>query len=313
MEDEDKKDMNFNIYYLNFSKVYEISMMINNVIVSGIQREKVDENETFKRTNASLTAYLGNIKSVIGAAQGEKSVKSSKLIESLDVITTKSILLREIISKCKNINEFTNCKEGDLVKIDKLRLSILDEDNLKGARLLRKNALKGLSIQNAEMSFDLNNLFSSALQDASYILKGVLDGKKESEVVILKIPLEIEDEFENKYNVYDLLIGRLSVIGVYKGTVDVDFIKTNTIDFTNLGAQQPVTDGKVIQSSTKQNIPVQNSSTQLMDKGTTLHFIDIIALIQDIKFEPPNEEIIIQSQSIFKRFWNFIRLGGRDK
>jgi hypothetical protein len=101
MLDEDKEQMNFNIYYLNFSKVYEISMMINNVLVSGIQREKVDENITFKKTNASLTAYLGSIKSVIGAEYGDKSLKSSKLIESLDVITTKSILLREIIIKCK--------------------------------------------------------------------------------------------------------------------------------------------------------------------------------------------------------------------
>jgi len=31
-----KKETDFNIYYLNFSKVYEMSMMINNVIVLGI-------------------------------------------------------------------------------------------------------------------------------------------------------------------------------------------------------------------------------------------------------------------------------------
>ena len=33
-------DKCFNIYYLNLSKVYEISMMINNTIVTSIQREK---------------------------------------------------------------------------------------------------------------------------------------------------------------------------------------------------------------------------------------------------------------------------------
>lgn len=30
---EKKKSRDFNIYYLNFSKVYEIAMMINNVIL----------------------------------------------------------------------------------------------------------------------------------------------------------------------------------------------------------------------------------------------------------------------------------------
>ncbi len=32
----------FNTYYLNFSKVYEISMMINNAILSTIQRESAN-------------------------------------------------------------------------------------------------------------------------------------------------------------------------------------------------------------------------------------------------------------------------------
>ena len=31
---EKKKSHDFNIYYLNFSKVYEIAMMINNVILT---------------------------------------------------------------------------------------------------------------------------------------------------------------------------------------------------------------------------------------------------------------------------------------
>lgn len=33
------KSRDFNIYYLNFSKVYEIAMMINNVILTKVERD----------------------------------------------------------------------------------------------------------------------------------------------------------------------------------------------------------------------------------------------------------------------------------
>lgn len=37
---EKKKSRDFNIYYLNFSKVYEIAMMINNIILTKIETDK---------------------------------------------------------------------------------------------------------------------------------------------------------------------------------------------------------------------------------------------------------------------------------
>jgi hypothetical protein len=313
MDNKDKKNMNFNIYYLNLSKVYEISMMINNVVTSSMQRERIDTNENFQKLRVSLTSYLGSIKSLIGYEAGTKNVQSTKLTESLEVITTKSILLREIISKCKSFNTFTDCKEGDLVKIDKLSLSILDEDTLRGILVLRKDALKGFSIE----GFELNNLISSMLQDYSYVLKGIIDkdekeDDEKEDVIILKIPLEIENEFENKYNVYDLLIGHLSAIGVYKGTVKEDLIKLNTFDYfanyENQENQQQI-DEKIIPSSNNHLSNSVQEKPPLLNKGnTTFHFVDIIALIQDIDFEPQTEDIKL---SKWKILWNFIRNGGR--
>lgn len=306
MSDKDKKNMNFNIYYLNFSKVYEISMMINNIIISSMQSEKINTQETFEKTRASLTTYLGDIKSVISAESGNKNFKSSKLIESLDVITTKSILLREIIYKCKYFNDFSECVEGDLLKIDKLSLSILDEETLRGILVLRKDALKGFSIE----GFEVNNLISSMLQDYSYILKGVFtDDNKKDDVFILKIPLEIGDEFEHKYNVYDLLIGHLSVIGVYKGKVNEDLIRLNTFDyFSNMDSQQSLPMGKVSPSSKKQPT-LKKPPSKLDNEKTIFHFIDTIALIQDVQFEQTSEDV--NSPSIWQKIWNIIRYGGQ--
>ena len=33
--------------------------------------------------------------------------------------------------------------------------------------------------------------------------------------------MEIQSEFENKYNINDLLIGHVSIVGIYKGLVKV--------------------------------------------------------------------------------------------
>lgn len=314
---DDDENMNFNIYYLNFSKVYEISMMINNVIKSSMQREKSDFKEISEKTGVSIgtdlgsKSYLAHIKSGLTNESSNITTSSSKLIESLDVITTKSILLREIICKCQHFTEFDKSKEGDLLKIDKVRLSMLDEEKLRQIMILRKNALKGMNIE----GFEVNNLILSMLQDYSYIFKGNLDNSDDE--VLLKIPMEIENDFESEYNVDDLLIGHLSIIGVYKGTVTEDFIKKNTLNyFENLGT--PVEpEKKVFKSSIPQSNVHTSKNLSLLSENNeknSFHFIDIIALIQDVQFD---QQIRVLEDKVvefpwYKRIINFLRLGGKN-
>ena len=99
---EKKKSRDFNIYYLNFSKVYEIAMMINNVILTKIETDKSSSFEEQYGFTSSISAqgtkqFLDGIKASISADARETSTSSSKVAESLDVKTTKSILLRRII------------------------------------------------------------------------------------------------------------------------------------------------------------------------------------------------------------------------
>ena len=134
MSSESKKV--FNIYYINFSKVYEISMMLNNVILSSIQRENSSssENSSSVSANASISTALKNlatIKSYMSGQLTEKKTSSSIMVESLDVKTTKSILLKQIDKRSKVINDFTMCSEGDLIKVDNVNLQILNEENLR--------------------------------------------------------------------------------------------------------------------------------------------------------------------------------------
>lgn len=311
----------FNIYYLNFSKVYEMSMMIDNVIISSIQREKATSFEHYTSKSSSISAnmgvnsqkYLAEIKSVIGVEASERNTNSSKMIESLDVKTTKSILLRQIIEKCSVCSTLepteagvSNAHEGDLVKIDNIQLRILNEENLYQILMLRRDALKGFRVEGME----INNLVSSMLQDYSYVLYGQLPSGEE---VIIKIPMEAENEFESKYKVDDLLIGHMSIIGVYKGSVTENFITSNTFNYmTALGGnQQIVPEKKVFPSSSSQPVNAILPKGSEVKGGNKYSFIDIIAIVQDVSFYTPPPEDVEEKLPWYKRVWNWLR--GRTK
>lgn len=281
----------FNIYYINFSKVYEISMMINNVILSSIQRENSSssENTNSVSANSSISTALDNlalIKSYMGTQLTEKQTNSSKMVESLDVKTTKSILLKQIDKRSKVIEDFTACSEGDLVKVDNVKLRILNEENLRELKIFRSNALKDFRVEGV----DVNNLITSMLKDYSYLLYGQMPNS--SEMIVIKIPMELENEFESNYNIDDITIGRVSIIGVYKGIVEEEKINTNTFNYLyDIGLKQQSQkddrqEEKVI-SSAYQDKPNQPGQS---NQNRSFVFIDVIAIIQNVNFSEEKEE-----------------------
>lgn len=296
-----KKSTDFNVYYLNFTKVYEIAMMINNVILTTIQKDNSRGFEKQYGFTSSISAkgtknFLDGIKASISADAKETSFSSSKVIETLDVKTTKSILLRRVIEQCSNIKNFDKVTEGDLVKVDNVRLELLDEESLRQFLILRKDALKGVRVEGME----LNNIIGSMLQDYAYILKGSVIDRETKTIsieIIIKIPLEIQTEFENKYNINDLLIGHVSVVGIYKGEVTEEFISSNTFTYLQEISMRQNIEGttKVIKSS-KQNQFILPRRTA---KGDNYHFIDIIAVIQDVVFK-------LEGPTIRLHWWNKI-------
>jgi hypothetical protein len=284
---EGKKSRDFNIYYLNFSKVYEIAMMINNVILTKIETDKSTSFEEQYGFTSSISAqgtkqFLDGIKASISSDARETSISSSKVVESLDVKTTKSILLRRIIEQCASITTLDNSTEGDLVKVDHVKLELLNEESLRQFLILRRDALKGMRVEGLE----INNLVSSMLQDYAYILKGTIYdiSTKDSEIII-KIPMEIQSEFENKYNINDLLIGHVSIVGIYKGIIGEEFITSNTFTyFQEVGSRkekQESTTSKIFKSNTQ---PTSRNVDTPKSNGD-YHFVDTLAIIQDVAFK----------------------------
>ena len=284
-----KKSRDFNIYYLNFSKVYEIAMMINNVILTKIETDHSSSFEAQYGFTSSISAqgtkdFLDGIKASISADAKETSTSSSKVVESLDVKTTKSILLRRVIDQCASVAKLDESTEGDLVKIDRVKLELLNEESLRQFLILRRDALKGMRVEGMEV----NNLVSSMLQDYAYILKGTVydeSSKQPVAEIIIKIPMEIQSEFENKYNINDLLIGHVSIVGIYKGVVSEEFITSNTFTyFQEAGARkerQEASANKVIKSNT-QPIPCD---VEIQKSDDEYHFVDTLAIIQDVAFK----------------------------
>jgi hypothetical protein len=286
---DQKKSTDFNIYYLNFTKVYEIAMMINNVILTKIEKDRTKSFEEQYGFTSSVSAqgtkmFLDGIKASISTDAKETSFSSSRVVETLDVKTTKSILLRRVIEQCSNVSTFDESYEGDLIKVDRVRLELLDEESLRQFLILRRDALKGVRVEGME----LNNLVGSMLQDYAYILKGtVFDDNMKNAVaeIIIKIPLEIQTEFENKYSINDLLIGHVSIVGVYKGLVKEEFISSNTFTYLQeIGIRQSQSsegNSKIIKSATR---PITNP--RLSDKTRDeYHFVDTLAIIQDVTFK----------------------------
>lgn len=202
----------------------------------------------------------------------------------MDVKTTKSILLRRIIEQCASVTLLDNSVEGDLVKVNRVKLELLNEESLRQFLILRRDALKGMRVEGME----INNLVSSMLQDYAYILKGLVYDESMKEPVseiIIKIPMEIQSEFENKYNINDLLIGHVSIVGIYKGIVGEEFITSNTFTFfQEAGARkekQEETASKIIKSNTQ---PVSHN-TETKKSDDDYHFVDTLAIIQDVAFK----------------------------
>lgn len=225
--------MLFNVYYLNFSKVYEIKMMLSNVIKTD-ESVETDQGDTL---NADLQAKMGTkflklFNAEVGADVKSGSTDSQKVLENFKVTMTKSLILSEVMDKCKTIVDFSCLTEGQLVRIDNVSLSLENEMELRTVKIFSNGSFKGMRLPEAG-GLDVNNLFNSMFKDYSYKLQGEI--KDSNEKVLIKIPLTFENEFENLYNVDDLFIGNVSLIGIYKGKTKISGLKNSFDFFQELG------------------------------------------------------------------------------
>ena len=279
--------MLFNVYYLNLPKVYEIKMMLSNVIKTDESVETNQGDTIDTELQAKLgTKFLKLFDADIGSDIKSGSSDSQKVLENFKVIMTKSLILSEVLGKCENVqSDFNRVKEGQLVRIDNVSLSLENEPELRTVKMFSNGSFKGLRLPEAG-GLDINNLLNSMFKDYSYKLKGEL--KDSEEKVLVKIPLTFESEFENLYSVDDLFIGNVTLIGIYKGKTKISGLRNSFDFFQELGEfSDSDSDSEVHNSQYPEPKRVKLKSE---DDGLNYNYIDLLAIVQVIQSKESEEE-----------------------
>lgn len=277
----------FNIYYINFAKVYEIKMMLGNEITTTKSVEHGEESKIDGQVGGDFKFnLLAKSGSVEGKIQGESS-GSQKVIETFEVKTTKSVILKDILESAKRIDGFRNVNEGELVVIDNVRLNLQNEAELRAAKFISNGSFKGFVVPNAN-GLDINNVFNSMLKDYAYKLKGSLGKGKEQ--LIVKIPFTFENEFESGYNVDDMTIGNVSIVGIYKGTIHPKSLKTNMEYWSEVGGHMKQSQNVDYKDFHYSSYPVNDmfdkqESFYNEDEKSLYHYLDLLAIIQNVQIK----------------------------
>lgn len=283
----------FSLYYINTEKVYEIAMLLSNRIITGGSKERSEEDLTEKQTNVGISAnldYLQMVKSELGVSQNtqvQNSIKN-RVLENFDVKTTKSNMLASIIARAKVFKDKTELKVGDLVLLKEARLELLNPEETYGVtKLLLNGAFNDtkVSSDSKDMKIELNlsAMINSLLKDCVYELGCTVKNDK----FLLTIPMTFENDFENSYNIYDLQVGNVTVIGIYRGekkyknrlSLQEIFSEDNTSTKNTYDR-----DGYELKQSSINK--AKNNFETIENKGRGVEeyqaVIDIIAVIQEI-------------------------------
>lgn len=172
----------FNIYYINYAKAYEIAMLLDNKILEQITKEHnaeggitgVAETGTGGMTEIPLVGrYLPKL-SLNGELTGSKS---SKVIDTVKVITTKSTILDVIYKKAKEVSKLSDRTVGNLIKIRNVSLEIENENDILGAKTFLSGAFGDIAVDGIG-NVNLPTLLEVLFKDSAYILEGVLPEKR---------------------------------------------------------------------------------------------------------------------------------------
>lgn len=260
-------------------------MMLGNEISTSKNVEHGENSAVNAQLNGNLKFnLLAKSGGVEGKIQGESS-GSQKVIETFEVKTTKSVVLKEILDSAKKIKNLKSVHEGELVVIDDVRLTLQNEAELRIAKFISNGSLKGFVVPNAN-GLDMNNVFNSMFKDYAYKLKGSIGEGREQ--LIVKIPFTFENEFESGYNVDDMTIGNVTIVGIYKGQIHPKALKTNMEYWSEIGGQmkqnQNVDYKDFHYSSFAANdIFDKQDSFYNEDEASLYHYVDLLAIIQNVQ------------------------------
>ena len=151
--------------------------------------------------------------------------------------------------------------------------------------------------ENDSIEINYNKMLDKMLDDftVDYTFGYSQDGQSEQKYLI-RLPYKSDDNFENGYQHNDLQLGRLSVIGIYRGEIDFSMVESMSSKFLDMvfdsynEQKNETTQSHQMKSSnaikTNNDIEFDFSRKKFNDK---IRLIDIIAIIQEISFKKDEE------------------------
>lgn len=268
----------FNIYYINYAKAYEIAMLFDNHLLKEISKEK-DTTYEGKGKGSINTDKLDSVpvlKNIVPKVTVEGDIsgsKTKKVIDTVQVISTKSTILNVIYEKSKEAKLINNISIGQLIKIRNVKLHVENAEDVQGSKALTSGILRQIPIDGMG-NVDLTGFADVFLKDSAYILSGKLESEIDgADSILLKIPMQAENEMESQYSISDLEVGPTTVLGVYRGR----YFKGNLMDKIDL-----FHDNKRNDTINEIESDLDERNDQASDMSISTHFIDVIAIIQEL-------------------------------
>ena len=287
----------FNLFYLNTSKAHEIAMLIDNKIMKTIEKEQISEE--LLKYNVGSTIGPKEIGSAdVGYSIEDNSKK--RVYENFDVKITKSIMLRTIYEteQKKTVNDKmdTELKIGDLVLFKNIELQQRNlDDTVMILNILQDMKFKNQGNENVEINVGkmMEKMLDDFTIDYTFVCpRHTQNADDSTEQFIIQIPYKASNNFENGYHHNDLQLGKLSIIGIYRGNIDFSqresisskFLDVISMEYKQNGStnNEPIVEMKMSSHNTQSNSnPFDFEHEKLMGK---INLIDVIAIIQELNF-----------------------------
>lgn len=264
-------------------------MLIDNKIIETKQKEKEGEFNATGNGNSSLGSFdeipfIGKYMPKIEIKGEMAGSKSHKVIDTVKVISTKSTILKTIYSKAKEIKKLNDKTIGSLVRMKDISLNITNEDEVLGIKTMISGAIGKVPVEGMG-DIDITALLSVILKDAAYILEGELPEEKfgKKQRLVIKIPMQTGNELENKYSLSDLEIGKVTLMGIYRGAFEkIDLMRKLNRFSGNTQVQDQEDYSTIIESDSGRAFSESIDKNDGMDY--IYHYLDVIAVVQDISF-----------------------------
>ena len=283
----------FNIYYINQEKASEISMLFDNEIVEKITRIKnteltIDGDADVNTGATTKIPIIGQYLPSLDLKGSLTNNRSNRVEDTVKVVSSKSTILKPLYEKAKEVRRLDDSKVGNLVKIKDVFLSVANSKDVLATKALMSGLLSQVPVEGLG-NIDLTSLMEVMFKGSAYVLCGKLPHRfGKDEHMMLKIPMSAENEMESQYSISDIEIGKVTVIGIYRGefTKSVVESKINRLLALNEAGKE---NQDQITTDHDDSIDIEDSVREEDKKNISnssgnnkVHYIDVISIIQEI-------------------------------